>query len=333
MVVFLSDGEPTVGETNVDVIVASAGEANRGGARIFAFGVGHDVNTRFLDRLAAENGGTVEYVKPDENIETKVAGFFTKMSNPILSAPVIDFGGIPVRDLYPVELPDIFDGSQLVLFGRYAGGGATPIRLRGRVPGADRVFTYEKRFDERNERNEFLPRLWASRKIAYLMGEIRLHGERRELVNEVIALSRDHGIITPYTSFLIVEEQPELLSRIPLPASDAARIRQETGRAMRETRGAESFALSDELGRDQKSTTLRSPALAQIRYVGTKTFYGSETGWTDSEYEEGTPVHEVRFLSPEYFDLVRTAPEVGRYLSLGSRVTFELRGTAYRIVA
>jgi hypothetical protein len=102
---------------------------------------------------------------------------------------------------------------------------------------------------------------------------------------------------------------------------------------MRETRGAESFALSDELGRDQKSTTLRSPALAQIRYVGTKTFYGSETGWTDSEYEEGTPVHEVRFLSPEYFDLVRTAPEVGRYLSLGSRVTFELRGTAYRIVA
>jgi Ca-activated chloride channel family protein len=332
-VVFLSDGEPTVGETNVDVILADAGDANRDRARIFAFGVGHDVNTRFLDRLAAENGGAVEYVGPGEDIETRVAGFFTKISNAILSDPAIDFGDIPVRDLYPVELPDVFDGSQLVLFGRYAGAGATSIRLRGRVPGGDRVFTYEERFDERNEGNEFLPRLWASRKIAYLMGEIRLHGDRRELVNEVIRLSKDHGIITPYTSFLIVEEQPELLSRIPLPASDAARIRQETGRAMREARGAESFELSDALGRDQKSTTLRSPALAQVRHVGTKTFYASETGWTDSECEEGAPVREVRFLSPEYFDLLRTAPEVGRYLSLGSRVTFTLRGTAYRIVA
>ena len=85
LLVFMTDGLPTVGEQNVERIIQNVTQARRDGLRLFTFGVGYDVNTRLLDRVAAENGGTADYVAPEEDLEVKVGGFFDKVNHPVLT--------------------------------------------------------------------------------------------------------------------------------------------------------------------------------------------------------------------------------------------------------
>ncbi len=206
VVVFLTDGLPTIGTTVPQRILENVKRRNRAGVRIFCFGVGYDVNTHLLDQLAACTRATVEYARPKEDIELKVSLFFDKASEPVLSNPELDFGSIHVFDVYPKLLPDVFKGSQLLVFGRYRGAGETAIRLRGDVNGRKRLLVYEDGFPEQSSENEFIERLWATRKVGYLLDEIRLHGEKRELRDEVVRLSREYGIMTPYTSYLVMPD-------------------------------------------------------------------------------------------------------------------------------
>jgi hypothetical protein len=228
IIVFLTDGQPTLGDTDEGVLLAKVEDANRfargdkgvrvaatetrglaagAEARLFVFGVGHDVNTHLLDKLAAENGGVPQYVEPEEDIELKVSSFYNKMSYPVLSDIAIDFGDINVTNYYPTALPDLFKGSQLRLFGRYEGDGHLAVKLVGKLGGKDREFAFDATFPEEEADNEFVARLWASRRIGYLLDEIRLRGDNAELKGEVIALSTEYGILTPYTSSLVTEDR------------------------------------------------------------------------------------------------------------------------------
>src|SRR5207245_4864886 len=108
-------------------------------------------------------------------------------------------------DRVPRRLPDLFAGSQILLFGRYKDAGRGTVRLTGRVDGQERVFTYPVQFPDTERENGFIPRLWAGRKIGNLLEEIRLHGENAELKDEVVRLSKAFGIPTPYTSILVEE--------------------------------------------------------------------------------------------------------------------------------
>jgi Ca-activated chloride channel family protein len=205
MLVFVTDGLPTVGETSVDAILRDVEKQNKGRARIFAFGVGDDVNTLLLDHLARDGGGTVEYVRPSEDLELKVSAFYAKIASPVLSDLALDVNGITVTETYPRRLPDLFAGSQLIVFGRYRGGGAATAKLTGHIAGQTRTFSYPVTLPDREREHDFIPAMWASRKIGTLLEEIRLRGENAELKNEVIRLSKQYGIITPYTSFLVEE--------------------------------------------------------------------------------------------------------------------------------
>ncbi|MCH7760825.1 VWA domain-containing protein [candidate division TA06 bacterium] len=117
-IIFLTDGLPTVGETNIPTILENVESESQGSSKVFAFGVGYDVNTRFLDRLATENQGTSEYVRPEEDIEVKISNFYTKIANPVLTDLNLNFGKIKVTEVYPKVLPDLFHGSQLLVLGR-----------------------------------------------------------------------------------------------------------------------------------------------------------------------------------------------------------------------
>ncbi|HEV7589707.1 MAG TPA: VIT and VWA domain-containing protein, partial [Longimicrobium sp.] len=119
MLVFLTDGLPTVGDTSVARIIEHTRAARRDGVRLFTFGVGYDVNTRLLDRVAAENGGVADYVDPREDLEVKVSAFFDKVNHPVLSDVRVDMGGVRTDLVYPRAMPDLFRGTQLVLVGRY----------------------------------------------------------------------------------------------------------------------------------------------------------------------------------------------------------------------
>jgi len=207
ILIFLTDGLPTEGVTEVEQILDNVASAAPDHVRLFSFGVGDDVNTVLLDTLAEQHRGATGYVRPYERIDEEIASFYNKVSAPVLADIALDFGDVVVEDTYPFPLPDLFAGTQLILTGRYREGGPTVITLTGTADGKRRQVTYEATFHVQGG-DDFIPRLWATRKIGYLLTQIRLHGERREWVDAIIALSIRYGIITPYTSFLPVPAHP-----------------------------------------------------------------------------------------------------------------------------
>lgn len=208
VVIFLTDGRPTIGETDENRILAAVKQSNEGRTRIFCFGIGTDVNTHLLDQITEETRAFSQYVLPEEDLEVKVSNFFAKIKEPVLANPTLKFtGDVRVTKLYPAPLPDLFHGDQLVLVGRYSGQSDSAVVLEGTADGAKQKFTYEVNFPRRADDHEFIPRLWATRRVGYLLDEIRLHGENAELREEVTDLARKYGIVTPYTAYLIVEDE------------------------------------------------------------------------------------------------------------------------------
>lgn len=207
MVVLITDGQPTVGETKAGSIFTNVKQASKPGVRLFTFGVGYDVNTVLLDGLANENRGTVAYIEPKEDIEVKVSNFFAKVNNPVLSDVKIDWGGVETDLVYPRATPDVFHGSQLVVMGRYRPrASANRLTLTGKVNGRERSFVYDDiQFPEKQGDHEFLPHLWAMRRVGHLLDQIRLNGESKELRDEIVELGTRYGIVTPYTSYLVLE--------------------------------------------------------------------------------------------------------------------------------
>src|SRR5215211_2709080 len=210
MLVFMTDGLPTVDETNVTKIVDNVRKATRPGVRLFTFGVGYDVNTALLDKLAAENGGVADYVEPKEDLEVKVSNFFSKVNYPVLTDLQLDMGGAQTDLMYPRAIPDLFRGSQVTLIGRYSNAAdlnSILMKLTGKAGGTSRTYTYANlSFPLRSDANEYLPRLWATRRVGWLMEQVRTNGEQKELRDEIVDLGTRYGIVTPYTSYLALED-------------------------------------------------------------------------------------------------------------------------------
>jgi Ca-activated chloride channel family protein len=208
-VVFLTDGEPTVGETNEDTLVNQFTKESGGNTRIFCFGIGNDVNTHLLDRIATETRASSTYVAPEEDIEIKVSNFYTKIKEPVLSNVNLAFTGdnIRVSQMYPGVMPDLFKGEMLIAFGRYSGKGASAVKITGTLNGEQQTFVTDVHFADVDTTNAYIPRLWATRRVGYLLDQIRMHGESKELKDEVTRLAREHGIVTPYTAYLILEDE------------------------------------------------------------------------------------------------------------------------------
>ncbi len=223
VVIFLTDGQPTIGETSEDQIIANVKKESAGHTRVFCFGIGTDVNTHLLDRIAEDTRAISQYVLPDEDLEIKVSSFFSKIKEPVLANPTLNFtGDIRTTKLYPSPLPDLFKGEQLVLVGRYSGKGDSAVIVEGAVNGSTKKFTYEVKFPGENSENDFIPRLWATRRVGYLLDEIRLHGDNSELRDEVTELARKYGIVTPYTSYLIVEDEKQ--RNVPMQSRSLPRL-------------------------------------------------------------------------------------------------------------
>lgn len=350
--IFMTDGLPTVGETNATRIVENARTARISGVRLFTFGVGYDVNTALLDKLAAENGGVADYIEPQEDLEVKVSNFFAKVNYPVLTDLRLDMAGVQTDLVYPRELPDLFRGSQITLIGRYNNPidmDFVRLQLNGRAGGATKNYLYNNhRFPLRAESNDFLPRLWATRRVGWLMEQVRTNGEQRELRDEIVDLGTRYGIVTPYTSYLALEPnaQPQDVTRVspagnplgtgrraanapppssPMKAADAQAITglagvQQSKRA-REQKEAERF--------DQNSLS------SAVRTVGGKTFYLREGVWTDAEFkpEARLPETTMKFGSDEYFALLKQKPRLADFFALGERLVVVFEGKVYRITA
>ncbi len=207
MVMFITDGHPTVGETDEASISKNAKGANQG-SRVFTFGVGDDLNARLLDRMAEDGAGTSDFARDGRDIELKIGGFYDKVANPVLSDLALDLSAFGAYDVYPKKLGDLFKGAQLVVMGRYRTPKDGTVLLTGSFNGKKQVFEYRGVATQESKQFDFVPRLWAIRKVGYLLEEIRLRGEKPELKEEIVALGKKYGIVTPYTSYLVVEDTP-----------------------------------------------------------------------------------------------------------------------------
>ena len=322
-VLFLTDGLPTVGVTRVADILKNIEKANDQRARIFVFGVGYDVNTELLDRISNVNRGTSIYVDENEDLEIAVSNYYEKISSPLLSELYFIFRNIDVKDLYPRTMPDLFKGSQLVLVGKYRGKGPVSVTLSGKVGKQERRFTLENQKLVKDDSYNFLPRLWATRRIGYLLEEIRLHGENKELVGEVKELGLKYGIVTPYTSFLVTEKEKRTLDVAAPEAEEALAARKVTGA------GAVKIARVSQKFKEQDMAL--QVTSQKIIYKEDKTFYLQDEYWVDSLYEEGQPVEEIEFNSEEYFRLLNRKPGIAKYLSVASKLIIHFEGKNYKI--
>jgi Ca-activated chloride channel family protein len=195
-----------VGERDAGTILKNVEKNNPDKIKIFTFGVGYDVNTKLLDKIAEMCRSVSDYIEPSEDIEEKISSFYTKISHPVLTDLAIDFGSVHAENVYPKNLPDLYKGSQLTILGRYQRGRRVCIAVSGMVNGRKETVTCWADFRKNREDFDFLPHLWATRKIGALMDEIRLHGEELELKDEIIRLSQKYGVMSPYTSYLVQEE-------------------------------------------------------------------------------------------------------------------------------
>ncbi len=367
MLVFMTDGLPTVGETDVKKIIQNAKDIKVDGLRLFTFGVGYDVNTQLLDKLADENDGTADYIEPKENLEIKVSNFFQKVSSPVLTDIEIDFGGLQTDLIYPRKMPDLFKGSQITLLGRYKNGSDfnnLTLRVRGKNDKETRTFNYpDLDFPLRNENNDFLPRLWATRRVGWLMEQIRSNGEQKELRDEVIELGTKYGIVTPYTSYLALEangnvppgfnsssdlrgvigqtttgrRNPRKPSSAPSGKASQATVdvSSEENEIVRIDSGASAVRMSKDAKKQKEAEKLEDKQTSSaVQNVGNKTFYLDENGvWIDSEFKTDAKLTEVKlqFASEAYFNLIKLEKDLAQYFSLGEQVVVVLKGKVYRI--
>jgi Ca-activated chloride channel family protein len=211
VVIFLTDGQPTIGETREDPIVDRVKRLG-GNVRVFSFGIGTDVNTHLLDRIAGETKAFSQYVLPNEDIEVKVSNFYGKIASPVLTNVRIEAANradptVHLHQIYPPVLPDLYKGDTLMVFGRYRNSGRAKMFIFGTCNGEEKRYAVDVTFTDSDRTNSFIPRLWATRRVGWLLDEIRLRGESAELKDEVVRLAREHGIVTPYTAYLILEDE------------------------------------------------------------------------------------------------------------------------------
>ena len=346
MLVFMTDGLPTVGETNVDRIVTNLKNAKNLDIRIFPFGFGYDVNTTLLDKIGSENSGISDYVQPKEDLEIKMSNFFSRVSSPVLADLELDFGPVLNEYTYPRKLTDLFRGMQLTIIGRYKNTGDLnniTLKLTGKTGKESRTFNYTNLdFPIRSDDNNFLPRLWASRRVGWLLEQIRSNGETKETRDEVVELGTRYGLVTPYTSYLATDGS---MANIRRDAPRAADFMLDGQRKAAERSGAGAVQLSAR----QNSMQTNTQAVAsddkdekeqiiirntnQNQFVANKNFVNQSGVWIDSEFMADARLSEVaiKFASEEYFKLIERERELGQYLSLGEQVVVVWKGKVYRI--
>jgi Ca-activated chloride channel homolog len=372
MIIFLTDGKPTIGETDENALLKKIKDNNHSNCRVFTFGIGNDINTHLLDKITELTRAYRTYITEQEDIEIKVSNFYTNVQSPILTDLSIDFGSaVRVSKIHPRRLPDLFKGSTLTLLGHYKGSGDAAVVLSGKVGNTKKSF----KFDVKNGfsgngspdsmKNDFIPALWAARRVGYLLDQIRLHGKDKELIDEITRLSRNFGIITPYTSYLIVEDERTNVHRRQLReefqtmnqlAADAPEVDSESKRSfgdmvlksgsgsvraskeIQQMNAAENFSQakpgqSRMAYKDKKGKTMN--LAAQLRNIQGRAVYNTGKFWVDSQIQAHFPgsqkINRIKFAGDSYFKLLKEEPLAAQFLALGKNVRFLLNNIIYEI--
>ncbi|HEX6942103.1 MAG TPA: VIT domain-containing protein [Gemmatimonadaceae bacterium] len=355
LIVFLTDGEPTVGERNPEAIAAIAAR-HRGEARLFTVGVSADVNSALIERLAVEGRGTAHFVRAGENVERPVSLLASRLTNPVLTNVRVHVDGVRLSRVQPSGSLDIFAGQDLVLLARYDGDGDATVRIEGQSAGGRTSWSSRAQFSRRSTTNAFVPRLWAAQRIGWLAAEKRRNGGTHELDAEIRSLGERYGIPTEFSSYLVVEPGMNVASqvrgniggvvanraRVENLANDAvatgAAVAPPAAAPIPTTANEARFELSRQAAaqRDAKSVSmLDSMAVAQsgARQVGARQFIQQGKVWTDQRYVPTQRTVQVKAFSPLYFELLDRLDGLKDALTLGDEVIVSGRNLAIQVGA
>lgn len=345
LVLFLTDGLPTIGQTAEKTIRELAAKHNPHNRRIFTFGVGVDVNAPLLERIANETRATSSFVLPAENVEAKVGQVFRRLSGPVVANPSLELRDATgtlapgrVRDLQPNKLPDLFDGDQLVLLGQYIGDAPLNFVVKGQVFGQEKSYRFSFPLEKSTTRHSFVPRLWASRRIGVLVDAIRQMGadssaasiaaaatdpRLKELVDEVVKLSKEFGILTEYTAFF-ANEGTNLADNARTLAQTNDNFRNRGWADRSGAKGVNQTFNCNEAAQ-QKSLKysngfwdekLNRVEISGVQQIGDRAFYQRGKRWIDSsvldQSEKAAPDREVQFGSEEFLALAQKLATEGR---------------------
>ena len=330
IILFLTDGEPTIGETQPDRLSSIASDANarsRGGEmrRIFTFGLGSDVNVSLLESLALEGRGTSQFVRPDESVERMVGIVANRLVGPVLTDVRIRVEGDPrLSKMLPSQPSDLFADHDLVALTRYSGHGQARVVVEGNHRGTPVRWTSTVDFPDRERDNQFVSRLWAAQRVGYLSAEKRKHGGSGEIDDEIRTLGERYGIPTEFTSYLVTERQVATNVRgVVLPAAAAAPAadqRFELAKTAAAQRAAGSVAVLDSMAARPAGEFARRDGAATTRRIDARTFELRDGVWTDARFRAGMETIIIKTYSKAYFDLLNQLPELRATFALGNRV-------------
>jgi Ca-activated chloride channel family protein len=309
-IVFLTDGLPTVGVENPGSILDVAKAGDPGRTQLFSFGVGYDVDTILLDSLAREFVGTSHYVTPEERIDTEVSRLFERISTPVLTDVTVTIDGGDVSALAPEAITGIFAGTQTLLTGRYGESGPVTVTVDGNTSAGAESFVYEVTLPSRSSGDPTVAQLWAQQRVADLLTELRIEGSRDALIEEIVAIATQFGIVTPFTSYLA--EEPQLA----FAADEAAESVADAALAAPSS-GAQAVEAADD-------EDLRAGGVAlgteMVRVLGANSYVLRDGVWTQSSYELGSAAPEVLVGSAAFAALIEAQPELATAAQLGVRV-------------
>lgn len=341
VIVFLTDGLPTVGETDPERIAEQA-EHGRGAFRVFAFGVGYDVNTYLLDRLTERARGATAYIQPGGDIEQAVGALAAKLASPVLTDLALSADGVELYDLQPHDLPDLFGGDELVVFGRMRGAatGERLVTMTSRRNGREERFSTAVRLGTEQPDADYIQQLWAARKAGALSSEIRLHGPNEEIVSELKRLALRYGILTEYTSYLVQEpdgvvQRPDEIRPMPRDQVGAgAVLRSEAARKLASSYNLDAVTVTGAGAVEADSVTAAERGrTSRTQRSGGRVFVWRDSVWTDIAHGDSLPVVRVAVFSDAYFALLRALPELRQPATLEPAVLLAGRRVSIEILA
>jgi len=336
IILFLTDGQPTVGERDASVIASNVAK-RRGSRRLFTFGVGADLNVSLIEQLALEGRGTASFVRPDESVERAVGIVASRLTSPLVTDVRVRADGVRLRKMHPSGSVDIFAGEDLVILSRYDGNGNAVVRFDGQTTNGPVSWSTRVYFPERSRENPFVARLWATQRVGYLSAEKRKHGGSQEINDEIRDLGERFGIPTEFSSYLVVE--PGMNRRRVIGAGGVqlnsvvvngaavapapAAVQFEAAKAAAAQRSATSVSAAD------AAMGIRDDA--NVRRAGNVTFVLRDSVWTDVRYKKSGTVLQVKPFSDAYFKLLEMVPELREPFSVGERVIVAGRSMAIEL--
>jgi Ca-activated chloride channel homolog len=343
IILFLTDGQPTVGERDASVIAGNVAK-QRGSRRLFTFGVGADLNVSLIEQLALEGRGTASFVRPEESVERAVGIVASRLTSPLVTDVRVHAEGVRLLKMHPSGPVDIFAGEDLVILSRYDGSGNAVLRFDGQTTSGPVSWTTRVNFPERSRENPFVARLWATQRVGYLSAEKRKHGGSQEINDEIRDLGERFGIPTEFSSYLVVEpgmnrqtvgsggmqlRGTQLNSVVTTGAgvtSAPATVQFEAAKSAAAQRSATSLSAADAAVGMGDSSTARG-----VTRAGNATFVLRDSVWTDVRYKKTSTLLRVKPFSDAYFKLIDLVPELREPFSVGERVIIAGRAMAIEL--